>query len=37
MPMVFLEWSIKRSLDVVTNGLVLVFMGDIWVELDVLH
>jgi hypothetical protein len=37
MPMVFLEWSIRKSLDIVTSGLVAIYVGDIWVGLGVLH
>jgi hypothetical protein len=34
---VFLEWSIRRPLDIVISGLVVISIGDIWVGLDVLH
>jgi hypothetical protein len=37
MPMVILEWSTRRPLDIVTNGLVVIFVGGIWVGLDVFH
>jgi hypothetical protein len=37
MPMVFLEWSVRRPLDIMTNGLVVIFVGDIWAGLDVFH
>ncbi len=37
MPLVFMEWSTRRPLDIVINGLVVIFVGDIWVRLDVLH
>jgi len=37
MPMVFLEWSTKRPLDIMNSGLLMIFVGDIWVGLDVLH
>jgi hypothetical protein len=36
MLVVFLEWSIRRPLDIVTNGLVVIYVGEIWVGLDVL-
>jgi hypothetical protein len=37
MPMVFLEWSTRRPPDIMTSGLVVISIGDIWVGLDVLH
>jgi hypothetical protein len=37
MLVVFLEWSTRRPLDIVTNGLVMNSIGDIWVELDGLN
>jgi hypothetical protein len=37
MPVVFLEWSARRPLDIMTNGLIMISIGDIWVGLDVLH
>jgi hypothetical protein len=35
--MVFMEWSTRRTLDIVTSGLVVIFVGDIWVGMDVHH
>jgi hypothetical protein len=35
MLMMFLEWSTSRPLDIETNGLVVISVGDIWVGLDV--
>ncbi len=35
MLVVFLEWSTRRPLDIMTSGLVVIFVGDIWVGLDV--
>jgi len=37
MLVVFMEWSTRRPLDIVTSGLVVIFVGDIWVGLDVFH
>jgi hypothetical protein len=37
MPMVFLEWSTRRPLDIMTSGLVVISVGDLWVGLDVFH
>jgi hypothetical protein len=37
MPMVFLECSTRRPLDIVNNDLVVISIGDIWVGFDVLH
>jgi len=37
MPMVFLEWSIKRPFDIVIDGLVVISIQDIWVGLGVFH
>ncbi len=35
MLVVFMEWSTRRPLDIVTSGLVVIYVGDIWVGLDV--
>jgi len=32
-----MEWSTMRPLDIVTSGLVVIFVGDIWVGMDVRH
>jgi hypothetical protein len=37
MLVVFLEWSTRRPQDIMIGGLVMIFFGDTWVGLDVLH
>jgi hypothetical protein len=37
MLVVFMEWSTRRPLDIVINVLVVIFVKDIWVGLDVFH
>jgi hypothetical protein len=37
MLVVFLEWSTRRPPDIMTSGLVMTFVRDTWVGLDVLH
>lgn len=37
MLVVFLKWSTWKSLDIMTSGLEVISIGDIWVALDVVH
>jgi hypothetical protein len=37
MPMVFLPMFIKRPLNAMTNGLVVVDIKDSWMETDLIH